>query len=82
MHEAAKAHSYGVSQPISLMGVTSYPADAMGMGHRIGRIKEGYDADLVVSLFALNTKHDGLILDWFCLKRCGIGLRWNWERNH
>ncbi|KAL6063889.1 Composite domain of metallo-dependent hydrolase [Balamuthia mandrillaris] len=48
MYEAAKAHHYGLPEQAALASVTSVPARAIGLDHRIGLIREGYDADLVV----------------------------------
>ncbi len=42
--EAQQAHYYGLSQNLSLASVTSTPAEVLGLDHRIGLIKEGYDA--------------------------------------
>ena len=41
IHEAAQAHYFGLPTNVALLSVTTTPADAMGLGHRIGRIEEG-----------------------------------------
>lgn len=46
--EAAKAYGYGLPYHAALAGVTSAPAELLGLGNRIGKIKPGFDADLVV----------------------------------
>lgn len=46
--EAAKAYGNGLPYHAALAGVTSAPADLLGLGHRIGKIKAGFDADIVV----------------------------------
>ncbi|KAJ8118697.1 hypothetical protein OPT61_g384 [Boeremia exigua] len=46
--EAAKAYGYGLPYHAALAGVTSAPAELLGLGHRIGKIKPGFDADIVV----------------------------------
>ncbi|CAG8468692.1 10936_t:CDS:2 [Dentiscutata heterogama] len=46
--EASKAHYYGLDEHLSLAAVTSVPAKALGLDHRIGQISKGYDADVVV----------------------------------
>lgn len=46
--EAAKAYGYGLPYHAALAGVTSAPAELLGLGHRIGKIKPGFDADVVV----------------------------------
>ncbi|CAG8484063.1 3339_t:CDS:2 [Funneliformis caledonium] len=46
--EAAKAHHYGLDEKLSIASITSVPAKALGLNHRIGQISIGYDADLVV----------------------------------
>ncbi|KAK0203390.1 hypothetical protein DFS33DRAFT_1383654 [Desarmillaria ectypa] len=48
LHEAQLAHYYGLPDNIALASVTSTPAKVMGQDHRIGYIKAGYDADVVV----------------------------------
>ncbi|KAG7444373.1 carbohydrate esterase family 9 protein [Guyanagaster necrorhizus] len=48
LHEAQQAHYYGLGDNLALASVTSTPATVMGQDHRIGIIKEGYDADIVV----------------------------------
>lgn len=47
--DAAKAVRYGNVDPHeALKMITAYSADQIGAGHTIGRIAEGYDADLVL----------------------------------
>lgn len=46
--EAAKAYGYGLPYHAALAGVTSAPAELLGLGDRIGKIKPGFDADIVV----------------------------------
>ena len=41
LHEAQQAYYYGLPENLALAAVTSTPADIMGMGHRVGYIKEG-----------------------------------------
>ncbi|KAI8093884.1 uncharacterized protein BX664DRAFT_330873 [Halteromyces radiatus] len=48
IHEAQKAYHYGFDEHKALSAVTSIPANALGVGHRIGSIQEGKDADLVI----------------------------------
>ncbi|KAI9333372.1 hypothetical protein DFJ73DRAFT_896103, partial [Zopfochytrium polystomum] len=48
MQEAAKAHHYGVDRDVAFAAVTSVPAERLGAGWRLGRLAEGYDADVVV----------------------------------
>ncbi|KIJ59733.1 hypothetical protein HYDPIDRAFT_32949 [Hydnomerulius pinastri MD-312] len=48
LHEAAQVHYYGLESNVALLSVTATPANAMGLGHRLGRIQEGYDADVVI----------------------------------
>jgi len=44
LHEAQQAHYYGLASNIALASVISTPAEVMGLDHRIGFIKPGYDA--------------------------------------
>ncbi|KZV83009.1 hypothetical protein EXIGLDRAFT_729044 [Exidia glandulosa HHB12029] len=48
LYEAQTAHYYGLSASLALASVTSTPADVLGLSHRIGYIRKGYDADLVI----------------------------------
>nr|XP_019011309.1 amidohydrolase [Kwoniella pini CBS 10737]OCF50090.1 amidohydrolase [Kwoniella pini CBS 10737] len=53
--EASWIHHYGVNISESLNSITTSPAKAMGLDHRIGYLREGYDADLVIwDSFPLN----------------------------
>ena len=46
--EAAKANHYGLEEKLAIASITSVPANALGLNHRIGQITTGYDADIVV----------------------------------
>ncbi|KIK67367.1 hypothetical protein GYMLUDRAFT_37473 [Collybiopsis luxurians FD-317 M1] len=48
LFEAQVAHFYGLPDNLALGAVTSNSAEIMGMGHRIGYIRQGWDADLVI----------------------------------
>ncbi|KAK7032886.1 carbohydrate esterase family 9 protein [Favolaschia claudopus] len=48
VHEARIAHYYGLSSSLALASVTSTPSQIMGLGHRIGFVKQGYDADIIL----------------------------------
>lgn len=48
LFEAAKAYHYGLPYHAALSAVTSAPADQLGLGQRIGKVKSGFDADIVV----------------------------------
>ncbi|CAE7231904.1 unnamed protein product [Rhizoctonia solani] len=48
LYEAAQAHYYGLPAGPALSSVTTTPAEVAGFGHRLGRLKNGYDADVVV----------------------------------
>ncbi|KAJ7594051.1 hypothetical protein C8J56DRAFT_853905 [Mycena floridula] len=48
IYEAQQAHFYGLHPGLSLASVTSTPAAAAGVGHRVGKLAPGYDADLVI----------------------------------
>ena len=45
MFEAQQAHYYGLSPTLALASVTSTPAKAAGMDHRVGTIAEGLSLD-------------------------------------
>ncbi|KAI7867276.1 hypothetical protein BDF14DRAFT_1995995 [Spinellus fusiger] len=46
--EAAKSSYYGLPAQEAFKSVTSVPAKAIGLGHRVGSLKVGYDADIVI----------------------------------
>ncbi|KAF8967824.1 carbohydrate esterase family 9 protein [Flammula alnicola] len=48
LHEAQQAYFYGFPENLAIASVTSNSADVLGMGHRIGYVTKGYDADLVI----------------------------------
>ncbi|KAF8438173.1 hypothetical protein L210DRAFT_3482342 [Boletus edulis BED1] len=48
LHEAQQAHYYGLPANVSLASVTTNGAELLGLDHRLGYVKEGYDADLVI----------------------------------
>ncbi|TEA12730.1 hypothetical protein C8034_v005779 [Colletotrichum sidae] len=48
LFEAAKAYKYGLPYHAALASVTSAPAELLGLGQRIGKIKPGFDADIAV----------------------------------
>lgn len=48
LYEAQIGHHYGVSDEAAIASLTSVPAVALGMDHRIGYLREGYDADVVI----------------------------------
>lgn len=46
--QASIAHTFGLSEELALAAVMSVPAAALGLDDRIGYLREGYDADIVV----------------------------------
>ncbi|KAL1674796.1 hypothetical protein EV122DRAFT_219970 [Schizophyllum commune] len=48
LHEAQQAHYYGLPADVALASVTRTPAEVLGMAHRVGYVKEGWDADIVL----------------------------------
>ncbi|KAF9534703.1 carbohydrate esterase family 9 protein [Crepidotus variabilis] len=48
LYEAQQAHYYGLPPNVALAAVTSSPAAAAGLLHRIGVLEEGSDADVVL----------------------------------
>ncbi|TFK75380.1 carbohydrate esterase family 9 protein [Pluteus cervinus] len=48
LYEAQQAHYYGLSHYLALSSVITTPATVLGLDHRIGFIKPGHDADVVV----------------------------------
>ncbi|KAJ6628787.1 carbohydrate esterase family 9 protein [Mycena sp. CBHHK59/15] len=48
IQEAQQAHYYGLRPYVALASITSAPATAAGLDHRIGSLHEGADADVVL----------------------------------
>ncbi|KIP04862.1 hypothetical protein PHLGIDRAFT_36717 [Phlebiopsis gigantea 11061_1 CR5-6] len=48
LHEAQQAHYFGLPANLALLAVTGTPAQVLGQDHRIGFLKKGYDADVVL----------------------------------
>ncbi|KAM0280544.1 hypothetical protein ACHAQH_003989 [Verticillium albo-atrum] len=48
LFEAAKAYRYGLPYHVALASVTTASAELLGFGERLGKIKPGFDADIVV----------------------------------
>ncbi|KAK4497874.1 hypothetical protein PRZ48_010529 [Zasmidium cellare] len=48
LHQAAVAHSFGLPSDKALQSITSVPARSIQQDHRIGYVRPGYDADVVV----------------------------------
>ncbi|KAI1339822.1 amidohydrolase [Xylariaceae sp. FL0016] len=46
--EAGKAYGYGLPYHAAMASVTTAPAERLGLGQRLGKIKPGFDADIVV----------------------------------
>lgn len=46
--EAAKAYGYGLPYHAALASVTTAPAERLGFEKRLGKVKPGFDADIVV----------------------------------
>ncbi|KAK4119149.1 hypothetical protein N657DRAFT_666849 [Parathielavia appendiculata] len=46
--EAAKGHKYGLPYHAALAAVTTAPAELLGLGKRLGKVKPGFDADVVI----------------------------------
>ncbi|KAF7352632.1 Carbohydrate esterase family 9 protein [Mycena venus] len=48
LQEAQRANYYGLPPHLALASITSVPAAALGLDHRIGVLQEGADADVVM----------------------------------
>lgn len=48
LNQAAQFHHYGLDEASSLQAVTSAAAETLGLSHRIGYVRKGYDADIVI----------------------------------
>lgn len=48
IHEAQQAYYFGLPEHLALASVTSTPAKAAGLDHRIGILEKGADADVVM----------------------------------
>ncbi|CUA75385.1 hypothetical protein RSOLAG22IIIB_11709 [Rhizoctonia solani] len=47
-YEAAQAHYYGLPEDEAIASLTTIPAQVAGYSHRLGLIKQGYDADIII----------------------------------
>ncbi|OAA53882.1 carbohydrate esterase family 9 protein [Cordyceps fumosorosea ARSEF 2679] len=48
LFEAAKAYHWGLPYHAALASVTSAPAELLGLGRRLGKVKPGFDADIAL----------------------------------
>ncbi|KAL2853616.1 hypothetical protein BJX68DRAFT_274777 [Aspergillus pseudodeflectus] len=48
LDQASISHSFGLPAVEALKAVTSIPAESIYQGHRIGYVRPGYDADIVI----------------------------------
>ncbi|KAH7885714.1 hypothetical protein F5I97DRAFT_1874828 [Phlebopus sp. FC_14] len=48
LHEVQQAHYYGLPENVALASVTTNAAEVVGLEHRLGYVKQGYDADIVL----------------------------------
>jgi len=48
LEAAAASTGYGLSDANALRGITTVPADILGVGQRVGRLEKGFDADFVI----------------------------------
>ncbi|PHZ15571.1 composite domain of metallo-dependent hydrolase [Rhizopus microsporus ATCC 52813] len=48
VHEAQKAYHYGFNEHKALQALTTVPANSLKLGHRLGSIEVGKDADIVI----------------------------------
>jgi len=48
LYEAQIGHHYGLDEDLTIASLTSVPARALGLDHRVGYVRVGYDADLVI----------------------------------
>ncbi|BFZ63283.1 hypothetical protein YB2330_004404 [Saitoella coloradoensis] len=48
IHEARVGHHFGLAEDLAFAAVTGTPAKALGLSHRVGFLREGYDADVVL----------------------------------
>lgn len=46
--EAAKGYRFGLPYHAAMHSVTTAPAERLGLGQRLGKVKPGFDADIVV----------------------------------
>ncbi|GJJ16001.1 hypothetical protein Clacol_010280 [Clathrus columnatus] len=48
LFDAQQTHYYGLPANLALASVTTTPAGVLGLSHRIGYLRPGYDADVVI----------------------------------
>jgi imidazolonepropionase-like amidohydrolase len=72
LYEAAVATAYGLSRTDALEAMTSTPASMLGVDHRVGSLKQGKDADLVLydgDPFQYRTHVQSVIVDGKVVKK-------------
>ena len=72
LYEAAVATAYGLSRTDALEAMTSAPASILGIDHRVGSLKQGKDADLVLydgDPFQYRTHVQSVIVDGKVVKK-------------
>ena len=57
LYEAQNAYYYGLPENLAIASVTSTPAKLLGLGHRVGFIKEGKQS--IFSVFSVFLKFSG-----------------------
>ncbi|KAH7100379.1 hypothetical protein BKA62DRAFT_252537 [Auriculariales sp. MPI-PUGE-AT-0066] len=48
LYEAQQIHYHGLPAETALRGITTTPAKVLGLDHRLGYLRRGYDADIVL----------------------------------
>ncbi|EPQ27121.1 uncharacterized protein PFL1_05402 [Pseudozyma flocculosa PF-1] len=48
LNQAAQAHHFGLRESVAMRSVITAPAEKLGLGHRLGYVRKGWDADLVI----------------------------------
>jgi len=80
--EAAKSHHYGLSEQAALQAVTRNPAQAIGLGDRIGTLEPNKEADVVVwpgSPFAIGAQPERVFIDGAQVVGDGANLQAAWS---
>lgn len=56
LYQAQLAYLYGLPEHLAIASVTSTPAEVMGLGHRIGYVKEGMYLALYILFLGLTNE--------------------------
>ena len=71
LYEAQNAYYYGLPENLAIASVTSTPAKLLGLGHRVGSVKEGewYHSSAAGQIFLIAASPRLGCRYWYCQLR-------------